>query len=293
MTEWTSQLHKWIRLCCVAEVSAAKPGNVSFSQCFIDVAAEDFLRSADAIAPVISQVNKCGIGETIFLAVQATQAAVHSNTNLGIVLLLTPMVAVSASHSLADGIEDVLRTLTVDDAVWVYKAIGLAAPGGLGKSASQDVFDVPTMDLRACMQLAADRDLIAAQYTNGFVDVLQTGCRLLQQSGDWRKLADFRLAWLALNLMAEFGDSLIQRKCGDEMNRLVSTKARHVLECGWPFTAGTQAIYDEFDSFLRADGNRRNPGTTADMIAAILFASLREGICTYDESGNTLMFSAD
>ena len=77
------------------------------------------------------------------------------------------------------------------------------------------------------------------------------------------------------------------------MNRLVSTKARHVLECGWPFTAGTQAIYDEFDSFLRADGNRRNPGTTAYMIAAILFASLREGICTYDESGNTLMFSAD
>ena len=36
-------------------------------------------------------------------------------------------------------------------------------------------------------------------------------------------------------------------------------------------------MYAEFDAFLRADGNRRNPGTTADLIAAILFAGLRDG----------------
>jgi triphosphoribosyl-dephospho-CoA synthase len=32
----------------------------------------------------------------------------------------------------------------------------------------------------------------------------------------------------------------------------------------------------ELDSWLRADGNRRNPGTTADLVAGCLFAVLRD-----------------
>ena len=35
---------------------------------------------------------------------------------------------------------------------------------------------------------------------------------------------------------------------------------------------------DKFDAWLRADGHRRNPGTTADLIAATLFAALRDGL---------------
>jgi triphosphoribosyl-dephospho-CoA synthase len=33
----------------------------------------------------------------------------------------------------------------------------------------------------------------------------------------------------------------------------------------------------ELDFWLRSDGHRRNPGTTADLIAAGLFVGLREG----------------
>ena len=33
-----------------------------------------------------------------------------------------------------------------------------------------------------------------------------------------------------------------------------------------------------FDFWLRSDGHRRNPGTTADLVAAGLFVLLREGI---------------
>ena len=32
-----------------------------------------------------------------------------------------------------------------------------------------------------------------------------------------------------------------------------------------------------FDAWLRADGHARNPGATADLMAAALFAALREG----------------
>ena len=40
-----------------------------------------------------------------------------------------------------------------------------------------------------------------------------------------------------------------------------------------------------FDAWLRADGHRRNPGTTADLIAATLFAGFRDGVL--DESSMT------
>jgi len=38
----------------------------------------------------------------------------------------------------------------------------------------------------------------------------------------------------------------------------------------------------EFDRWLRADGHRRNPGTTADLVAACLFAAIRERTISVD-----------
>ncbi len=296
MSTWNSQLEQWLRLSCVAEVSAAKPGNVSPQKQFVDVSASDFLISADVIAPIVSRVNATasvnptGVGETIFLAVQATHASVHSNTNLGIILLLTPLAAVPADCSLVDGIERVLDSLTIEDAVFVYRAINLASPGGLGTASDQDVAKPPSMDLRSCMRLAADHDLIAAQYANAFKDVLGSGLIWLRQTREWSSHYDCRLGWLALSLMAEFGDSLILRKCGEVMFLETSRKARGVLDAGWPFTAGSQNVYNDLDRFLRADGNRRNPGTTADIIAAVLFAAFREGLCASSDDGTQLEF---
>ncbi|HJQ80918.1 MAG TPA: triphosphoribosyl-dephospho-CoA synthase, partial [Lacipirellulaceae bacterium] len=34
---------------------------------------------------------------------------------------------------------------------------------------------------------------------------------------------------------------------------------------------------NDFDGWLREDGHRRNPGTTADLVAAGLYVLLREG----------------
>ena len=54
--------------------------------------------------------------------------------------------------------------------------------------------------------------------------------------------------------------------------------AAKVLAAGGP---GQESFYDalaDFDFWLRADGHRRNPGTTADLVAAALFAGLRDGL---------------
>ncbi len=104
-------------------------------------------------------------------AIEATRQVVATNTNLGMVLLLAPLAAVPHGTSLESGVEAVLDATTVADARAVYRAIRLAQPGGMGSVPEQDIAEEPTLPLRAVMAMAADRDLVARQYANGFREV--------------------------------------------------------------------------------------------------------------------------
>lgn len=264
------------------EVMSPKPGNVGPESEFANASVDDFLKSAHAIAPVLAAEDDLSIGEKILEAVQATRMVVNHNTNLGIILLLAPLAAVPRDQSLQDGIGDVLNTTTIEDSRLVYRAIRTAQPSGLGEAGEQDLNDEPTLNLLECMKLAADRDMIAAQYAGGFHDVLKTGQNFLLECSQLPLKQPQQISLLAVRLLAEFGDSLIARKCGIEMSNVVREKARSLLDIGWPMQHDTGNQYAAFDAFLRADGNRRNPGTTADLVAAILFAALREGWMTAD-----------
>lgn len=61
------------------------------------------------------------------------------------------------------------------------------------------------------------------------------------------------------------------------MAKEASERAAIVLKAGSPGEPVYEQSLAEFDTWLRADGHRRNPGTTADLIAAGLFVLLREG----------------
>ena len=66
-------------------------------------------------------------------AVTATRAAVGQNTNLGILLLCAPLaMAAQAGGALRPALERVLAQADIADAEQVFRAIVLAAPGGLG-----------------------------------------------------------------------------------------------------------------------------------------------------------------
>ena len=80
-----------------------------------------------------------------------------------------------------------------------------------------------------------------------------------------------------LAAIARHGDSLIARKCGGEVAAKVSLLAARTLEAGQPGDDDYHAALADFDFWLRSDGHRRNPGATADLIAAALFAGLRDG----------------
>src|SRR3546814_6932439 len=71
---------------CRIELQSLKPGNVHVFADGHRMTVDDFEASAAASAPVIADPT-LAVGERIYQAIQRTRAAVHSNTNLGIVQL--------------------------------------------------------------------------------------------------------------------------------------------------------------------------------------------------------------
>src|SRR5271166_2961827 len=131
------------QLACVWEATARKPGNVTRFHDFEDLTYLDFVLSAAAIAPVMATAAQQRVGATVLEAVRATRRVVRTNTNLGIILLLAPLACVPDAEELRGGVERVLSGLDVEDARRAYEAIRLAAPGGLGRVAEQDVVAEP------------------------------------------------------------------------------------------------------------------------------------------------------
>jgi triphosphoribosyl-dephospho-CoA synthase len=266
-------------LACLYEATAAKPGNVHPGACFEDVTYADFVAAAVAVGPILDRASSSGVGPTVLDAVRATRAAVGTNTNLGTLLLLAPLAAVPPGRQLAEGIGGVLAGLTPVDTRHVYEAIRISSAGGLGRADEADVFSEPPTELSLveAMRLAAERDSVARQYTNGFADVFE---------GTAHTIADGLVRGLPLGeaivrshlcQLARCPDSLIGRKCGPQIAAEATRRAAATLSFeheGQP--AFSQALL-ELDVWLRADGHRRNPGTTADLVAAGLFVLLREG----------------
>jgi triphosphoribosyl-dephospho-CoA synthase len=261
------------QVACTWEVLARKAGNVCPGREFPDLRVNDFLISAAAIAPVLEQAPHQPLGVTVLRCIGETRKVVSTNTNLGIVLLLAPLASVALDQPLRPGLSEVLARTTVDDSRNVYAAIRLAKPGGLGEVKEQDVRDEPTLPLRDVMALAEDRDLIAAQYATDFAIVLDFAGAGLVQGVQKHGNIERSIIEMQLYLLFRTGDDLIHRKLGDQAGAY-RISAMKVLS-GLDTPQGRQAFLD-FDAFLRSDHHARNPGTTADMIAAMLFVALRE-----------------
>ncbi len=221
-------------LACVLEVTARKPGNVHRFADLLGLHFVDFLASAAAIADPLDRASSEGVGATVLGAVRATRVLVRTNTNLGIVLLLAPLAAVPEGAGLADGVERVLAETNVADTRLVYRAIRLAQPGGMGEVPDQDLSREPTMALRAVMALAASRDTIALQYSNGFRQVLHEGLPALVAARQEGQALETSIITAYLGLLARYPDSLILRKRGRSVASEVSLRAAGVLEAGWP-----------------------------------------------------------
>ena len=258
---------------CLAELDAPKPGNVHRYAAGHRMQLADFLRSADASANAIAQ-DGTRVGAGIRAAVAATQVAVGANTNLGIVLLCAPLAtaAQAPDRDLRVALAQVLAGLDATDAADAFWAIAAANPGGLGRAALHDVNAPPTTTLRVAMAEAADRDRIARQYVSGFEDVFGLGLSTLAMAR--KRYDEPRWATLAVYLafLAAFPDTHVARKFDARTAEIVRIEAV-AARARFDASANPAAMLDDllaFDASLKA--RDINPGTSADLTVATLFA---------------------
>jgi len=258
---------------CLAELSALKPGNV---HAFADghrMTTAQFERSAAAAAGPLAAAG-ARVGQRILDAVAATQAAVGTNTNLGIILLCAPLAAAAeaGSDDLRAALAGVLDGLDTADAELAFRAIVRAAPAGLGQVAENDVAQPARVTLRRAMADAADRDRVARQYATAFEDVFDRGLPRLAAAAQRKWPDEWAISAIYLGFLADFPDSHIMRKYGEAIAKTVQDSAIRYdaeLRSAWdPSRLAGDLL--AWDAALKT--KNLNPGTSADLTVATLFA---------------------
>ena len=216
------------------------------------------------------------MGARIKRSVEATIDAVGHNTNLGIVLLSAPLASAALDHATGDlrrRLAKVLAGTSVADAWETYAAIRYAKPGGLDQAPAHDVGGEPDVTLLEAMEAAEDRDRIAWNYTHDFAHIFELGLPRLQRAVAQSISAPQAATAVYLGFLAALPDTLIERKFGIaqaiEVQEEAEGLAARLGDLVDPKTLEPDLL--AFDRSLKARG--LNPGTSADLTVATLFAA--------------------
>lgn len=295
------------QLALLLEVSGyPKPGNVHRTSDFKDTRYEHFLASAVAIEPCLRRVAYRGLkasrslisldnlrlGYFIKYGVrEVLKWQSGGNTCLGILTLIVPLACAAAMSSregltnLRSYVGKIVKSTTPRDSIDFYDAISIANPGGLGSSPRLDVRDLKSRDqiiregigLFEVFKISADYDLISREWVTSFEISFEIGSpyfsKLLNELGD----VNIATVHTFLKILSMYPDTLIARKAGLDRAREVSVRAREVLSAGGLLTEDGRRMIWSFDRELRAEGNRLNPGSTADLVASSIMISLLTG----------------
>jgi triphosphoribosyl-dephospho-CoA synthase len=301
--EKAKHISKCLQLAIMLEVSAQKPGNVSFTSSFEKTRVEHFLASAVAASTTFQEaaylgtsvaekrleVGKVGLGELIkdcALDVNAWQKG--GNTILGTVMLFVP-IAVAAGMTQAKkgyvfdfkkmrkNIDLAVKSTSALDSVHLYEAVGIANPSGLGDAPDLDVTNPASKDrllkenvgLFEVFKLASAYDDICYEWVNNYPITFDLAYPFLMTQLETKPL-NTAVVHTFLKILSERPDTFIARKVGKEKALEVSIEAKTVLELGSLDTSKGKQRLAEFDKKLRLKGNSFNPGTTADLTAATL-----------------------
>ena len=173
------------------------------------------------------------IASRTLAAATATAETLGTNVNLGILLLLTPLIAADEEAAMVNpedwqpAVARVIDGFSQEDSQSLLRTIQVSSAGGLGTAEDMDVneTDASSFDIVSAMRMAKHRDRIALQYADGYTDFFQNVVPVvrdaLANSDDkLDAIADAHLQLLATNV-----DSLIARKCGREVAAEVQRRA--------------------------------------------------------------------
>ena len=264
---------------CLLDLQALKPGNVGLHGEGHGKTSQDFRRSAQAAAELITRPD-WSLGRRVHGAARASWDVVGCNTNIGILLLAAPLVAAYYREdppALDQRVKEVLAETTIDDARDVYRAIRLMQPAGLGRVPQADVHDRPEITLHEAMTLAAGRDRIAAEYRDGFPIVLT------EARPQWEALclrwgdARWAMVGVFLTLLCRYPDSHITRVHGEKEAKSVSGMIRKLADefCEAESPENFRPRLLELDASWKSAG--LSPGTTADLALAGVLAARLDG----------------
>jgi triphosphoribosyl-dephospho-CoA synthase len=276
------QLAAAYRQACLSELDALKPGNVHRYSDGHGMTLEDFITSAEVSAKPLTAPG-LGLGERIYRAVEATREAVACNTNLGILMLCAPLVQTllesdRSGGALRERLCSVLQRVDETETAWLYRAIQLAAPAGLGSCERYDVAETPNAPLLEIMRHASERDLIARQYSTGFSTLFEVAVPQLRRFEQRWQSKRWAVTGLYLSLLARFPDTHIQRKYGLYKAVGISLHAAELVQglSRMDKPEHYQLRLLQADSEFKRKGI--NPGTSADMTVATLFITHLESM---------------
>ncbi len=281
------EIAKIAQIASALEVSGyPKPGNVHRTRDYDDMVFEDFVISGIVIGDTIREacsdvdVENPLLGKYILQAVAETDRWIKNNTNLGIVMMTTP-IAVAAAISddfdeIRPNVVKLMANTSVDDACDLYDAINIADAGGMG---DQDEYDVASdnakQELRDnnqtmydVLKISAPWDMLAREMTSDMPAVFELGYPTYHELKEKKSLNDACVLTF-LTILSQVPDTLISRKYGSDEALKISMMTRDLLKLkdSDDFSERLQ----EFDDYLYDNGY--NPGTTADLTAASIFVS--------------------
>ena len=282
-----SEIAKIAQIASALEVSGyPKPGNVHRTRDYDDMEFEDFIISGVVIGDTIREacsdvdVENPKLGKYILQAVGETDRWIKNNTNLGIVMLTTPIAVAAAISSdfnqIRENIKLLMSNTSVDDACDLYDAINIADAGGMG---DQDEYDVASdnakNELRKnnqtmfdVLKISAPWDMLAREMTSDMPAVFEIGYPTYHKFRS-EKSKNQACVLTFLTILSQVPDTLISRKYGSDEALKISMMTRDLLKL--KDSDDFEDRLKEFDDYLFK--NKYNPGTTADLTAASIFVS--------------------
>lgn len=300
-----------LQLAMLLEVSAyPKPGNIHRAADFEETRYEHFLASAIGVGPHFREAARRGVllgserihGSDVGIGAVTRDAVLDvakwqhgGNTSLGSIILLMPIAVAAGSVSrkgmftiddLRSSIKTVTDNTTAKDTLALYESIDTAKPGGLGEVPMLDVKKIETKEIIArqnvtildVFKIASTYDSIASEWVNNYHITFDLAYPYFNEQMTLIKDINVATVHTFLKVLSEVPDTLIARKVGEEKAREVSLEANRVLREGGLVSSEGKKRLAEFDSSLRTADHKFNPGTTADLIVAVLAVGLLMGM---------------
>lgn len=270
-------------LAALLEAGTDKPGNVSPGKSFADLTYADFFEAAlhnrwyaqtaaergREIAEGRLKPKNAQIGRLIHDSFSPVR---KTNVNFGVVLMGMPLAAAAGYDEghLKKSLSLFISSMTPQDTIWIYKAMRKCDLGGMElrdkRLADLDVFcddSFKTIEREKLRPVdvfgkCADYDRLASEWSTGYAICFKLAKKIA--------LTPESIRACFLETLAEYPDTFIARKLGMDEAKKTSQMAKWVL-------SGNLGA-DELDNYLRSNGNKLSPGTTADIIATALFIKL-------------------